>query len=43
MTSHAMTLPDDKARRTRNVRTALILGALAAAFLLAYVIRRIAG
>jgi hypothetical protein len=38
--SHAMPLPDEKARRARNVRTALILAAVAAAFLAAYVIRR---
>lgn len=38
-----MALQDDKDRRARNLRTAFILVVVAAAFLLAYVIRRIVG
>jgi len=38
-----MPLQDDPERRARNLRTALVLGMVAAAFLLAYVIRRILG
>jgi len=41
--SHAMPLQDDHERRARNLRTALVLVMVAAAFLLAYVMRRILG
>jgi transcriptional regulator of met regulon len=40
---YVMLLPDDKARRTRNLRTALALALVAVAFLAAYVIRRSLG
>lgn len=41
--SHAMPLPDDRARRARNVKTALVLVLVASAFLIVYVIRRSLG